>query len=210
MKAAHNKQHQQLEFAVSDWAWFRLNQHAAVSVRDSPLSKLAPKYFGPYQVIERLGPVTYRLQLPPHARIHDVFHVAFLKRFDGAAPTAIAPLPPIVCGRTVLMPQEVVHAKPTANSWELLVKWQGRTAAEASWEQLDAFKEPTRTSSLRTSCFARRGEMLWIHTSRDSIAGGRREQEEGSHSSGWAQEWLSVGLIVIPALSRFIVILALG
>jgi hypothetical protein len=103
MKAAHNKQHQQLEFAVGDWAWFRLNQHAAVSVRDSPLSKLAPKYFGPYQVIERLGPVTYRLQLPPHARIHDVFHVAFLKRFDGAAPTAIAPLPPIVCGRTVCL-----------------------------------------------------------------------------------------------------------
>jgi hypothetical protein len=157
MKAAHDKCHRDLEFVISDWAWLCLNQRAAVSVRDGPLSKLAPKYFGPYQVTERLGPVAYRLRLPPRTRIHDVFHVAFLKRFDGTAPTAIVPLPPIVCGRVVPVPLEVVRAKPTANSWELLVKWQGRTAAEASWEQLDAFKEAYPDFQLEDKLFRQEG-----------------------------------------------------
>jgi hypothetical protein len=52
MKLAHDKQHRQLEFEVGEWAWLRLNQHTAVSIHDEPLSKLAPKYFGPYKVIE--------------------------------------------------------------------------------------------------------------------------------------------------------------
>jgi hypothetical protein len=116
MKAAHDKHHRDLEFVSGDWAWLRLNQRVAVSVRDVPLSKLAPKYFGPYQVTERLGAVAYRLWLPPRARIQDVFHVAFLKRFDGTTLTAIVPLPPIVHGHVVLVPQEVVRAKPMTNS----------------------------------------------------------------------------------------------
>jgi hypothetical protein len=116
MKLAHDKQHRQLEFEVGEWAWLRLNQHVAVSIRDGPLSKLAPKYFRPYQVIERIGGGAYRLQLPPKVQIHNVFHVAFLKKFEGAAPAVIPPLPPIVHGRSVPVPQEVVRAKPTANS----------------------------------------------------------------------------------------------
>jgi hypothetical protein len=65
-------------------------------------------------------------------RIGFVFHVTFFKNFEGAAPAAIPPLPPIVCGRRVPMPQVAMRAKPTANSWELLVKWAGRALAEAS------------------------------------------------------------------------------
>jgi hypothetical protein len=133
MKMTHDKQHRHLEFKVGDWAWLCLNQHATVSVCDGPQSKLAPKYYGPYQVLERIGSVAYQLQLPQRVRIHDVFHVAFLKKFEGTAPTAIPPLPSIVRGRTVPMPQEVVRAKPTASSWELLVKWVDH-ASEASWE----------------------------------------------------------------------------
>jgi hypothetical protein len=37
-----------------------------------------------FQVIEKLGSVAYRLRLPPKARIHDVFHVVFLKKYEGA------------------------------------------------------------------------------------------------------------------------------
>jgi hypothetical protein len=91
VKAAHSKHHWQLEFNVGNWVWLHLNQHTAVSVREGPLSKLAPKYFGPYHVIKQLDEVAYWLQLPPKARIHNVFHVAFLKKFDGVALMTIHP-----------------------------------------------------------------------------------------------------------------------
>jgi hypothetical protein len=50
MKTAHDEHHRQLHFAVGDWVWLHLNQHTVASVRDSPPSKLSPKYFGSYKV----------------------------------------------------------------------------------------------------------------------------------------------------------------
>jgi hypothetical protein len=64
--------------------------------------KLAPKYYGPYEVLERVGNLAYRLLLLPCARIHNVFHVAFLKKFKGDRPVAVTPLPSILRGRVVL------------------------------------------------------------------------------------------------------------
>ena len=44
--------------------------------------KLSPRYIGPYEVIERVGPLVYRLALPPElSHIHDVFHVSMLRRY---------------------------------------------------------------------------------------------------------------------------------
>jgi hypothetical protein len=38
--------------------------------------KLAPRYIGPYEIIEACGPVAYKLKLPPKmSAIHNVFHV---------------------------------------------------------------------------------------------------------------------------------------
>jgi hypothetical protein len=48
--------------------------------------------------------VACRLRLPPKARIHDVFHVALLKKFEGAPPAELVPLPPILYGRVVPTP----------------------------------------------------------------------------------------------------------
>jgi hypothetical protein len=85
--------------------------------------------------------VSYKLQLPPQQRIHDVFHVSFLKKFQGDPPSVPPALPPIVRGRIVLVPDKIVHTRPTPSSWELLVCWQGRDAAETSWVTLEQFKE---------------------------------------------------------------------
>ena len=41
--------------------------------------KLSPRFIGPYEILERVGPVTYRLAFPLKlAKLHDVFHVSML------------------------------------------------------------------------------------------------------------------------------------
>ena len=44
--------------------------------------KLSPRFIGPYEVIEKVGPMAYRLALPPKLEnIHNVFHVSMLRRY---------------------------------------------------------------------------------------------------------------------------------
>lgn len=101
---------------MGEWAWLRLHQRLAVAITNKSNTKLAPRFYGPFQMVERIGPVAYRLRLPPKARIHDVFHVVFLKKHQGPVPEHIVALPPVVHGRAVPTPEKVVHAKPTATS----------------------------------------------------------------------------------------------
>jgi hypothetical protein len=59
------------------------------TIRDHQNSKLAPRFYVSFHVLKRIGFITYRLQLPPKSHIHNVFHVVFLKNFNGAAPNTI-------------------------------------------------------------------------------------------------------------------------
>ena len=44
--------------------------------------KLSPRYIGPYEILERIGPSAYRLVLPMElSKIHDVFHVSLLRKY---------------------------------------------------------------------------------------------------------------------------------
>jgi hypothetical protein len=92
-------------------------------------------------LLERVRPLSYKLQLPPKAHIHNVFHVAFLKKFIGVPPQQTPALPPIIWGRAVPQLEQVTRAHPTSNSWDMLVQWQGQPASEATWEPLHQFKE---------------------------------------------------------------------
>ena len=51
-------------------------------VRFSKWGKLAPRYIGPFEILERVGTVAYRLELPPSlSGVHEVFHVFMLQKY---------------------------------------------------------------------------------------------------------------------------------
>ena len=87
-----------------------------------------------------MGEVAYRLELPAKARIHDVFHVSILKKFEDTPPSSIVPLPDLLNGRVIPSLEKVVRARLNRGVWELLVHWVGRAPLDATWENLLEFK----------------------------------------------------------------------
>jgi len=51
------------------------------SLRIGSSAKLEPWYCGPFEILERIGQVAYRLALPPTVKVHGIFHVSLLKRY---------------------------------------------------------------------------------------------------------------------------------
>ena len=121
--------------------------------------KLGPRYYGPYKVLEKIGSVAYRLQLPAGARLHDVFHVGLLKPFVGDPPEQIKPLPPIHHGRACIEPDKVLRGRLARGTYELLVQWKGLDASAASWVPLSEFRCLYPAFQLEDELLLQGGEM---------------------------------------------------
>ncbi|WVZ64411.1 hypothetical protein U9M48_013924 [Paspalum notatum var. saurae] len=160
MWSHHDQGHRDVSFAVGDWAWLRLHQRSASGITARSNAKLAPRFYGPFQVVERVGLVAYCLCLPPKARIHDVFHVVFLKKHHGDPPASPRTLPAITHGRVIPTPFAVVRARPSRGSWELLVRWDGHGSAMLRGSRWTVSRKSIPISSSRTSCFPRGGSAV--------------------------------------------------
>jgi hypothetical protein len=69
-----------LTFAVGDHVYLKVSPMRGIR-RFNVRRKLAPRYTGPFKVLERKGEVAYRLELPPSlSGVHEVFHVSPLKK----------------------------------------------------------------------------------------------------------------------------------
>jgi hypothetical protein len=140
MKQQQDKSRREMQFDVGQWVWLRLQQRTTVGITTASPSKLGPKFYGPYQVVQRIGEVSYKLKLTARAKIHDVFHVSLLKKFEGAPPDDEVPLPNILHGKVLPEPANILKARLNRGVWELLVQWVDRPASDASCEQIENFK----------------------------------------------------------------------
>jgi hypothetical protein len=186
MRARHDQKHRDLEFAVGDWVWLRLYHQTAVGITPARATKLGPRYFGPYQVLTRIGSVAYRLRLPATARIHDVFHVGLFKPFVGEPPAGPpVSLPPLVHGRVVPVPVQVVRARLYRGVWEVLVHWEGQSAADATWSSLDELKKAYPQFQLEDALFQGEGGNVVDSFYYKHTYGCRRKAKESTiNSSG--------------------------
>lgn len=79
MEGVANRSRREMAFQIGDSVW--------LATKNLPLrlgtKKLAPVWAGPYKVIQIVGPVAYKLDLPTHWKIHNVFHVSQLKGVVG-------------------------------------------------------------------------------------------------------------------------------
>lgn len=74
MKRQANKKRKDIEFQEGDWVYLKVRPYRQKTLSRKRCEKLSPKFFNPFLILNRIGNVAYRLQLPSEAQIHDVFH----------------------------------------------------------------------------------------------------------------------------------------
>ncbi|XP_042467052.1 uncharacterized protein LOC122050187 [Zingiber officinale] len=145
-KSYADRRRRPLEFSVNDHVFLRVSPTKGVR-RFGLRGKLAPRYIGPFQILERIGEVAYRLALPPSiVRVHDIFHVSMLRKYvphpEHILTDVSITLQPDVTYEEV--PVRILDRKDRQlrNKIIRLVKvgWERHSDDEATWELEDEIR----------------------------------------------------------------------
>ncbi|KAL0541789.1 hypothetical protein IC582_021849 [Cucumis melo] len=132
-----------LEFEIGDKVFLKVAPMKGV-LHFERKGKLSPRFVGPFKILERIGPVAYRLALPPSlSTVHDVFHVSMLRKYV-PDPSHVVDYEPLEIDENlsyVEQPVEVLarEVKMLRNKQIPLVKvlWRNHRVEEATWERED-------------------------------------------------------------------------
>ncbi|WVZ49106.1 hypothetical protein U9M48_000487 [Paspalum notatum var. saurae] len=130
-----------LTFKVGDFVYLKVSPMRGIR-RFNIKGKLAPRFIGPFKVLERKGEVAYKLELPPSlAGIHDVFHVSQLKKCL-RVPEEQAPLEGLDMQEDLTYTEHPVKILETSERVTrnkrikiCRVQWKHHTEEEATWER---------------------------------------------------------------------------
>ncbi|XP_073030696.1 uncharacterized protein [Primulina eburnea] len=142
-----NKRRRPLEFYQGDRVFLKVSPFRGTA-RFGMKGKLAPIYVGPYEILQRIGTLAYRLALPPSlSGIHDVFHVSMLRKYE-PDPSHVLDI-----SEVQLDPDVSYVERPVCNLDRserklrsklipmVKVQWEHRGVEEATWETERHMKE---------------------------------------------------------------------
>ncbi|GJZ70509.1 putative reverse transcriptase domain-containing protein [Tanacetum coccineum] len=153
LKAARDRQksyadnrRKHLEFQVGDHVMLKVSPWKGV-VRFRKKGKLASRFVGPFEILERIGSVAYMLKLPEElSSVHDTFHVSNLKKCLADADLHV-PLKEIKVDKTLRFVEEPLEimdreVKTLKRSKIPIVKvrWNSKRGPEITWEREDHMK----------------------------------------------------------------------
>ncbi|XP_048604728.1 uncharacterized protein LOC125582201 [Brassica napus] len=135
MKNSADKHRRDLQFSVGSSVFLKLRPYQQKTLAKTFCQKLSAKYYGPFTVLERIGAVAYRLQLPADCKIHPVFHVSQLKPVLGKDHTVTTlPVSFSENDEVILQPEKITSLRyDSEGHLEALIQWKGLPEHESSW-----------------------------------------------------------------------------
>jgi hypothetical protein len=138
-----NKRRRPLEFEVGNHVYLRVSPMKGVK-RFGVKGKLAPRYIGPFPILEKCWTVAYKLDLQPSlAGVHDIFHVSQLKKCLKAPVDVVLP-------KVTLLEADLSYPKHLIKVFDqkdrvtrcktikfFRVQWSNHSEEEATWERKD-------------------------------------------------------------------------
>ncbi|XP_074303399.1 uncharacterized protein LOC141637891 [Silene latifolia] len=154
MRVAQNRQksyaylkRSEIEFAVGDKVLLKVSPMKGV-MRFGKRGKLSQKFIGPYEILDRVGEVAYRLALPPALdRVHNVFHVSQLRKYVSDPTHVLEPEQVEINEQMSYVegPKEILdrNVRKTRNGETPLVKvlWTNHNVEEETWETEAAMRD---------------------------------------------------------------------
>nr|XP_016464616.1 PREDICTED: uncharacterized protein LOC107787542 [Nicotiana tabacum] len=125
MKVQADKHRTDRTYAIGDW--------------------LSSKYFGPFQILSRVGSVAYTLDLSAGTKIHSTFHISQLKRKIGSHSASVT-LPVVLSedGHVLLEPEAILDRRMIQKNGrvvsQVLVKWFNAAPEDSTWEEYHDLK----------------------------------------------------------------------
>ncbi|KAL6332469.1 hypothetical protein AAG906_008497 [Vitis piasezkii] len=136
-----------LEFEVGDHVFLKVSPMKSV-MRFGRKGKLSPRFVGPFEILERVGTLAYKVALPPSlSKVHNVFHVSTLRKYI-YDPSHVVELEPIQIFEDLTyeeVPVQIVDVmdKVLQHTVVKLVKvqWSNHSIREATWELEEEMRE---------------------------------------------------------------------
>jgi hypothetical protein len=142
-KQAYDRKHTPMFFEVGDYVNLRL--HKGYKIPSVTNVKLSQQYVGSFRVIERIGRLAYRLELPANWKVHNVFSIGHLEPANAPGtdpynrPQPTEPLP-IDAEQNIYEVEKIldkmVFARGKGMCTKYLIRWSGYGEKDDSWENV--------------------------------------------------------------------------